>query len=224
MTTLKNLLRNSITIINSLMNYIKILFNLLFEIFSSLAVKLSDYLARCTRFKVYKISIETIPNYWVKDTDELKFVIVKEIYFMISYYGLFVMFLIFLLILWFLKYLFTIYILYKYQIITNSELFMLPLMARTVRRGLFISSIRQKFGPISKTLANKFSVVSLISMLSLETFTSLVFLIIFYLWVILLLTVVNLILLIYIRKEKNLTLITGGQLLLPILIQKSFQK
>ena len=64
--------------------------------------------------------------------------------------------------------------------------YLLPIISRSVRRGLFLSSIKNRLGPVSKTLANKFNIISLIGLLSYETLYSLVFIVVFYLTILIL--------------------------------------
>ena len=63
--------------------------------------------------------------------------------------------------------------------------FLFKVAGRDVRRGLILSSIKNRLGPISRTLASKFNILSLITVLTYETFASLVFIIIAYLIILL---------------------------------------
>ena len=49
-----------------------------------------------------------------------------------------------------------------------------------------MTSIKNRLGPVSKTLASKFNIISLIGLLSYETLYSLVFIIVFYLTILIL--------------------------------------
>ena len=63
----------------------------------------------------------------------------------------------------------------------HNSLYFLPVITRNIRRGMILSTIKNRLGPINKTLANKFNVISLIGLLSYETLYSLVFIVLFYL-------------------------------------------
>ena len=63
--------------------------------------------------------------------------------------------------------------------------FLFKVAGRGVRRGLILSSIKNRLGPLSRTLASKFNILSLITVLTYETFASLVFIIIAYLIILL---------------------------------------